>query len=45
MLLIEERARERGLSGSSSTSSAPTCRGLYRSLGYEEIAVYMGKTL
>jgi ribosomal protein S18 acetylase RimI-like enzyme len=47
MALLEERARVRGLPRIELNvfgGNAPA-RGLYRSLGYEEIAVYMGKTL
>ena len=47
MLQVEQRARERGLERIELNvfgANAPA-RGLYRSLGYEEIAVYMGKTL
>ncbi len=47
MLLVEQRARERGLERIELNvfgGNVPA-RSLYRSLGYGEIAVYMGKTL
>ena len=47
MLLFEEEARSRGLSGTSLTvlGGNEVARSLYRSLGYVERAVFMSKTL
>lgn len=47
MRLVEERARARGLERVELNvfGGNDVARGLYRSLGYEEIAVYMGKPL
>ena len=47
MLLFEEEARSRGLSGASLTvlGGNEVARSLYRSLGYSERAVFMSKTL
>jgi ribosomal protein S18 acetylase RimI-like enzyme len=47
MLLFEDEARSRGLSGTSLTvlGGNEIARSLYRSLGYAERAVFMSKTL
>ena len=47
MLLFEDEARSRGLSGASLTvlGGNEVARSLYRSLGYGERAVFMSKTL
>ncbi len=47
MTLLEERARARGLDRVELNvfGGNDVARGLYRSLGYEEVAVYMGKAL
>jgi ribosomal protein S18 acetylase RimI-like enzyme len=47
MLLFEDEARSRGMSGASLTvlGGNEVARSLYRSLGYAERAVFMSKTL